>query len=173
MRGFLIGGAAALTLSLSALPALAAGGSDDTPSCKAGQVYDKDQKKCVAKSSSLDTDSLFETGRSLAYAGRYDEAIAILSLAEDRADPRVLNMLGYANRKQGRVLVGLGYYEEALRLDPDHVLTREYLGEAHLQMGDLASAREQLGEIEKRRGRDCTEYAALSKQIAAYESRKG
>ncbi len=66
------------------------------------------------------------------------------------------------------MLVGLGYYEEALRNDPDYTLVREYMGEAHLQLGNVAAAREQLGEIEKRCGKDCAEYAELSAQIDAY-----
>ena len=149
------------------------GSSGSGNQCSSGMVWDNGQQKCVPKSSSLDTDSLFEAGRALAYAGRYDEAIGVLKLAEDRGDPGVLNMLGYANRMQGKLLVGLGYYEEALRIDPDHVLTREYLGEAHLQMGDLAAAKEQLGEIAQRCGTGCEEYAALSKKIEAFEKQHG
>ncbi len=172
-----------LALSVLAAPALAAGGGGSggsggggdggTAGCPTGQVYDDAKNKCVPKSSSLDTDTLFENGRALAYAGRYDEAISVLKLAEDRGDPRIFNMLGYSNRKQGKLLIALGYYEEALRIDPDHVLTREYLGEAHLQMGDVASAKQELGEIEKRAGRDSAEYAELSRQIAAYEAANG
>ena len=86
----------------------------------------------------------------LAMAGRYDEAIAVLSLAANKQDPRILNYLGYSHRHSGRVTVGLGYYEEALRIDPNYTLVREYLGEAHLQIGDLAGAQQQLMEIEKR-----------------------
>ena len=59
----------------------------------------------------------------------------------DKTDPRILNYLGYSHRKQGRVLVGLGYYQEALRHNPDYTLVREYMGEAHLQLGDVAAAK--------------------------------
>ena len=86
----------------------------------------------------------------------------MLSLAADKTDPRILNYLGYSHRKQGRVLVGLGYYQEALRNDPDYTLVREYMGEAHLQLGDVASAKTQLGEIEKRCGTGCREYTELA-----------
>ncbi len=157
--------------SLFSVPAFAAGdgGGRDTVKCKTGEVYDKVQKKCVpAEQGKLDDDSIYETGRDLAMKGRYDEAINILTLAADKTDPRILNYLGYSHRKSGRVLVGLGYYQEALRNDPDYTLVREYMGEAHLQLGDVAAAREQLGEIEKRRGKDCAEYAELSAQIEAY-----
>ncbi|WP_312857851.1 tetratricopeptide repeat protein [Mesorhizobium zhangyense] len=96
----------------------------------------------------------------------------MLSLAENKSDPRILNYLGYSHRKMGRVTVGLGYYQEALKADPNYTLVREYLGEAHLQLGDVASARQQLSEIEKRCGKGCEEYAELSKQIDAFEKTK-
>ena len=92
----------------------------------------------------LDDDNIYDAGHDLAMAGRYDEAIAVLSLAANKQDPRILNYLGYSHRHSGRVTVGLGYYEEALRIDPNYTLVREYLGEAHLQIGDLAGAQEQL-----------------------------
>ncbi|MDN2579308.1 tetratricopeptide repeat protein [Aquibium sp. ELW1220] len=164
---------AAVGLALSSAPAAAAGGETTTPTCPKGQVYNNAKQKCEPKTSAVDPQSLFETGRALAYAGRYDEAIETLRLAYDAKMPGVFNMLGYSYRKQGKLLVALGYYEEALRLDPNHVLTREYLGEAHLQMGDLASARDQLLEIEKRAGRSSAEFAELSKHIAAFEAQNG
>lgn len=164
---------AAVGLALSSAPASAAGGETNTPTCPKGQVYNNAKQKCEPKTSAVDPQSLFETGRALAYAGRYDEAIETLRLAYDAKLPGVFNMLGYSYRKQGKLLVALGYYEEALRLDPNHVLTREYLGEAHLQMGDLAAAREQLSEIEKRAGRQSAEFAELSKHIAAFEAQNG
>lgn len=146
------------------------GGSDQTstPTCKSGEVYSQKEKKCVpANQGAIDDDDLFETGRALAYAGRYGEAIQMLGLVSDKNDPRVLNMLGFSHRKSGRIEVGLGYYQEALTINPDFVLAREYLGEAYLTLGDLASAKTQLSEIEKRCGKGCAEYAALEKQIVA------
>ena len=163
---FLIGAA---LFSLPAFSAGDGGGGGDTVECKTGQVYDKVHKKCVpAEQGKVDDDSIYETGRDLAMKGRYDEAIKILTLAADKTDPRILNYLGYSHRKSGRVLVGLGYYREALLNDPDYTLVREYMGEAHLQLGDVAAAREQLGEIEKRCGKNCAEYAELAAQIDAY-----
>ena len=90
----------------------------------------------------LDDDSIYEAGRDLAMAGRYGEAITVLGLAADKTDPRILNYLGYSHRKSGRIQVGLGYYQEALRINPDYTLVREYLGEAYIQLGDVASAQE-------------------------------
>ena len=153
-------------------PAFAMGdgnAGDTVQNCKKGEVWDKKQQKCVKpKTGMIDDTSIYEAGRDLALAGRYDEAITVLTLAADKTDPRILNYLGYSHRKSGRVTVGLGYYQEALRQDPNYTLVREYLGEAHLQIGDVPAAREQLSEIEKRCGKGCAEYAVLSKQIDAY-----
>lgn len=145
-------------------------GGANMPQCAAGKVYDKRTKKCVAqKSGAVDDDTLFWSGRQLAEKGDYEEAIKVLSLARNKSDPRILNYLGYSHRKAGRVLVGLGYYEEALRIDPDYTLVREYLGEAHLQLGDVAAAKGQLAEIEKRCGTACEEYRELAEQIDSYK----
>ena len=163
--------AALLAMPLLAAPAFSAGGGGggEKPACPKGKVLDKKTNRCVnAQRGATNDDSIFEYGRNLAMAGRYGEAITILSLAADKTDPRILNYLGYSHRKSGRVLVGLGYYQEALRHDPNYTLVREYMGEAYLQNGDLEAARVQLGEIEKRCGKGCNEYALLAEQIDAY-----
>lgn len=177
MRRHLVIGATAILLGvfLAGSPVLAMGSGGDsggasktTQKCKKNQVWDKKKQKCVLpKQGMLDDESIFEAGRDLAYAGRYDEAINVLTMAADKRDPRILNFLGYAHRKSGRVNVGLGYYLEALRIDPNYTLVREYLGEAYLQIGDMAKAKGQLAEIEKRKGMDCAEYRVLSAQIEA------
>lgn len=148
------------------------GGSPTIMQCRKGQVWDARRQRCVIpKRRQLDDNSIYDAGRELALAGRYGEAIAVLSLASEKSDPRILNYLGYSHRMQGRVLVGLGYYEEALRVNPDYTLAREYLGEAHLQLGDVKAAREQLTEIEKRCGKECKEYVELADRIAAFDRR--
>ncbi|AZO11884.1 MULTISPECIES: tetratricopeptide repeat protein [unclassified Mesorhizobium] len=164
--------AVAVALPLFAAPAFAAGegggggNSGGTTQCKKGEVWDKKKKKCVVPQyGMLDDDSIYEAGHDLAMAGRYDEAISVLTLAANKQDPRILNYLGYSHRHSGRITVGLGYYEEALRINPDYTLVREYLGEAHLQMGDLAGAQKQLSEIEKRTGKGSREYGMLAEQI--------
>jgi tetratricopeptide (TPR) repeat protein len=167
----MLAGAALLPIpAFSAGDGGSGGGGETVQQCRNGEVWDKQKQKCVPpKQGMIDDDSLYEAGRDLAKAGRYGEAITVLSLAADKSDPRILNYLGYSHRKMGRVLVGLGYYEEALRADPDYTLVREYLGEAHLQLGDVKAARTQLAEIEKRCGTGCQEYAELSARIAAFE----
>lgn len=133
---------------------------------KTGKVWDKKKKECVdSTQGSLDIDSIYETARYLAKNGRYDEAIVLLYPISDRQDKRVLNYLGYSWRKSGHIELGLKYYHEALAIDPDYVLVREYLGEALIQKGDIAGAKAQLIEIETRCGVTCEPYVELRKEL--------
>ena len=171
MRIPIMVGAAALLIGIGGGSAFAAGdggggSTNASTECKGGKVYSEQMKKCVdPEESRLDDDSLYEAGRAFAHAGRYGDAITVLSTIAANGDPRVLNYLGYSHRKQGRIAVGLGYYEEALLLNPDFTLAREYMGEAYLQLDDVASARAQLREIANRCGTGCAEYLELERQI--------
>ncbi len=132
-----------------------------------GKVWNKKTKKCVdAQQGMLDDESIYETGRYLAKAGRYDEAITMLNFVANPNDKRVLNYLGYSYRKSGQLDVGLKYYQASLAIDPDYVLVREYLGEALIQKGDIQGAKAQLSEIEARCGKTCEPYVDLSAELA-------
>lgn len=167
----------ALAIAIAAAsPALAAGGggsdggesSPTTKSCKSGQVWDKKTKKCVkAQAGVLPDEELYQQGRALAKEGRYDWAIAVLSTIQNQQDPRVLNYLGYSNRKAGRLELGITYYEKALAIDPNFNLAREYLGEGYLAAGRVDLAMNQLAAIARSCGMGCDEYRALNAAITA------
>ena len=168
--------ALAAVITLAAAPALAAdtGGSDATPTCPRGHAYDNGSKKCVRiKTRAMSDDSLYEQGRQLAKAGHYKDAIATLSLVKRQDDARVLNYLGYSHRKLGDIEKGLAYYRQALAIDPENTLVREYLGEAFVTTGKLELAKEQLREIEKRCGTTCEPYKDLAAEIAKAEKKRG
>jgi tetratricopeptide (TPR) repeat protein len=163
----------AALLALSATTWAAGDGGNDTTSsptskqCKKGEVWDKGKKKCVKAQSGLISDEeLYQQGRALAKLGQYDWAVEVLSLAQNQDDPRVLNYLGYANRKAGRLELGISYYAKALAIDPNYNLAREYLGEGYVAAGRLDLARAQLAEIAQRCGVACEEYEDLSDAIA-------
>ena len=142
--------------------------------CFGKRIWDKEEKKCVKeeKSSSLDQDSIYAHGRNLARAGQYNDAIRVLYLAADQSDPRVLNYLGYSNRKLGNMDNALKYYHAAVASNPDFSLVREYLGEAYIQLGMLEKAREQLTQIERICGaQTCREYSMLSNYMIDYQIR--
>jgi hypothetical protein len=60
-------------------------------------------------------------------------------------------------------------YAEALRLDPKHRGAHEYLGEAYLQINEVAKAREQLATLSKLCTFGCEEYSDLKKSLKQYE----
>lgn len=136
--------------------------TETTQKCKDGQIWDKETKACVsAQQGMFDDDTLFDAARELAYDGQYDNAIALLQLAANPDDPRILNYLGFSNRKAGRMEVGMGYYRQALKRDPDYLLARSYMGQAFLQQNQRNAARDQLLEIEARGGKGTWAHKAL------------
>ena len=145
-----------------------ANASPAAKNCKTGQVWNKKTKKCVkAQSGVLPDEDLYQQGRALAKLARYDWAIEVLSTVQNQRDPRVLNYLGYANRKAGRLEIGITYYQRALAIDPNFNLAREYLGEGYLAAGRTDLAMNELSAIAKSCGTGCEEYITLSKAIAA------
>src|SRR5690242_16321688 len=96
-----------LALLLSSAGAVRAdgGGRDDTvPTCPRGQVWDSRTQRCVrVQSGVLPDKALADNAYALAKAERYDEAIAVLDLMQDRETPEGLNYRGYVTRKLGRV----------------------------------------------------------------------
>jgi tetratricopeptide (TPR) repeat protein len=150
-------------------PALAiGGGSSGQPECPRGQVYDQTKQQCVqAESGVVDDQSLVDYAYYLAREGQYQEALDMLDLMQDPNTPEALNYRGYATRHLGRVEEGIEYYLQAVALDPDYTLVREYLGEAYVMQGQLDLAREQLQEIEQRCGTTCEPYVDLAEAIEA------
>ena len=67
----------------------------------------------------------------------------------------------------------MGYYHRVLAAHPERTTTRQYLGEAFLQIGEPGKAKEQLAEIGKRCGVACEDYQLLADEIAKYEKQAG
>jgi predicted Zn-dependent protease len=143
--------------------------SDPPPEPSKEKPKPKPKKK--EKDSSLNQDQIYSLGYWQAKAGNYDAALATLRSAANQDDPRVQTMIGFTLRKLGRVDEAFGYYFKAVANRPDATTTRQYLGEAYLQIGDPAHAREQLAEIAKRCGTACEDYVALAEEIAKYDRR--
>jgi predicted Zn-dependent protease len=129
----------------------------------------KPKSKPKPKDSSLNQDQVYSLGYWQAKNGKYDAALATLRSAPDQNDPRIQTMIGFALRRLGRVEEAFGYYFKALATRPGATTTRQYLGEAYLQIGDPKRAREQLAEIARRCGTACEDYTALAEEIAKYE----
>jgi tetratricopeptide (TPR) repeat protein len=144
-----------------------------TKSQKCALKYGKNTRayrKCIKTLSNVDDETLYATGRDMARLDQdYDGAIETLRLMQNQNDPRALTMIGYSLRKSGRIEEAMGYYGRALVIDANNVQTREYLGEAYLQQGDLAGAKAQLTEISARCGVTCETWIKLDQQVRSFE----
>lgn len=126
-------------------------------------------------SGSEPTRTRYERAVGLVEAADYEDAIRILEKLKRKSprDPDVLNLLGYAHRKLGRMEPALELYQEALAIDPRHLGANEYLGELYLETGQLAMAEERLAELAAACPSGCEEHDELSQAIAAYRSEHG
>ena len=151
--------ALALALSLGAIgapPAASGAGGDDTDGTD-------------------ETRTGYERAVELVEAADYEEALEVLATL-NRNEPGnadVLNMLGFAHRKLGRVETAFDYYRDALAIEPRHLGANEYLGELYLETGELEKAEERLGELVAACPSGCEERDELSEAIAAYRKAHG
>ncbi len=102
---------------------------------------------------------------------QYEQAIQILE-AFTREEPENAdgwNLLAFSNRKLGRLDEARRYYARALAIDPKHRRAHEYLGELHLQEGNLEAAHAQLATLKQLCRLTCKERRQLSRAIKSYE----
>lgn len=169
MRYFAL--AAALTLPMAAF---AASGNDWNPpkpsettkTCKGKRVWDDQKKRCVRpRKSSLNQEGLLGAARELAYAGRQEDAQAVLSAMADQQDSLVLTYWGFTHRKLGNLDLAQAYYDRALAQDPDNILARSYLGQGLVEQGKYGAALVQWKEIRARGGDGTWAEASLREAL--------
>jgi tetratricopeptide (TPR) repeat protein len=142
---------AAVTLSVTALPARAA----DTPPPAAPAAADK-----------------LAPARALIAEGRWRDAIAALKEVNDTGSADWNNLMGYSHRKAKvpDYAAAEGYYNAALRIDPQHRGALEYSGELYLMMGDLPKAEERLAALDKACTFGCGELRDLRAAVASFKA---
>ncbi len=162
-------------LSLAAPNFAAADFSAPADPCAKYKKGSKQWKECMGQVRPDDTSSVeerFSKGYWLAKTGDYAKALEVLKALPNQDDAGVLTMTGYATRHLGRVEEALGYYQKALALNPNMTNTRQYLGEAYLQMKDVAKAKTELAAIARICGNTaCTDYRALDQEISDFAAR--
>ena len=90
----------------------------------------------------------------------------------DPDNPDLQNYLGYTHRKLGRFALAFDYYKHAIRLSPRHRGAHEYIGEAYLMTGDLASAEKHLAALRDICLLPCEELSDLEKAVAEFRGRQ-
>ena len=98
---------------------------------------------------------------------RFEEAVASLLAAQGSVGPHpdILNYLGFAHRKLGRLEEAKNWYAQALAINPDHLGANEYLGELYVEVGDLERARRQLAKLDRLCAFGCAEREDLARLI--------
>ena len=110
--------------------------TETTTQCPEGTVFDEEMKTCVPPEQSSEADSLkIEDIRELAWAGRHDDALALLATMEDQRDPLVLTYYGFVLRNLGDWDAGLAAYTAALAQDQALHLARSTWRQGHVEAG--------------------------------------
>lgn len=169
----------AAAVSLMPINLLAAGSDDPfvpkpmqtTKECKKGKIWSEKKKRCVKPgNASLSDDALYGAVREYAYAGQYENAQTILTAMDDQSDDRVLTYWGFTHRKLGNVELGMAFYDRAVSINPDNLLARSYMGQAHVEAGDTYLAWVQLQEIRTRGGTGTWPEQSLAEAIRSGET---
>ena len=94
----------------------------------------------------------------------YEKALVKLEQAykTDRNNPDILNYLGFALRKTGKLKDAEKYYLAGLKIKPDHNGINEYLGELYVKTGRIELAKERLAVL---KNCNCEEYGELKELI--------
>jgi tetratricopeptide (TPR) repeat protein len=166
----------AAAVALTPQLALAVGSDDSEPptptetttQCAKGEVWDEKTKACIkSEDSSLNDDQRFGAVRELAYAGRPDEAMAILATMTEGETTRVMTYQGFLLRQLGRVEDSIAAYERAIALDTTNILARSYYGQLLVQMNEMELATLQLAAIRMHGGGGTWADRALSDAITS------
>jgi cytochrome c-type biogenesis protein CcmH/NrfG len=90
---------------------------------------------------------------------QYEQSIARLeeALRDDPDDADLLNLMAFSNRKLGKFDVALGFYQKALKIEPNY-----------LQLGQPEEAEKRLAVLDKACFFGCREYDELKQAIAEY-----
>jgi tetratricopeptide (TPR) repeat protein len=96
------------------------------------------------------------------------------ALASNPSNADYHSLYAYSLRKSGTSEMDqvFKHYNEALRIDPKHRGAHEYIGEAYLMVGNVAKAKDHLGQLDKICFFGCSEFSDLKRAISEYETTK-
>ena len=103
----------------------------------------------------------------------WSAAISALKKVDDRGSADWNNLMGYTHRKAKPpdYPAAERYYDEALRIDPQHKGALEYSGQLYLLLDQLPKAEARLARLAAICKSPCEEQDDLKAAIAAYRAR--
>jgi Flp pilus assembly protein TadD len=115
---------------------------------------------------------LLAAARAQIAAKKWPAALEELRKVNDSASADWNNLMGYSLRKSNPpdLVAAEKYYNEALRISPQHRGALEYSGELYLMKGDLAQAEQRLSVLDKACRFGCEEYTDLKQAIERYKA---
>ena len=110
--------------------------------------------------------------RTLIKAKKWTEATAELQRVNDTASADWNNLMGYSMRRGSSPDLDASerFYNEALRINPNHRGALEYSGQLYLMKGDLSTAEKRLAVLDKACTFGCEEFTDLKKAIERYKA---
>lgn len=143
------------TLSICLITQFAYSAGDDSSSEPSTSDMFSDAKKLVKRAGKLEKNEKNDKAKKL-----YSQAFTKLEKAysSDKANPDILNYLGYTSRKVGNFEIAEKFYLEGLNIKPDHNGINEYLGELYVQTNRIDKAKERLEVL---KDCNCDEFAEL------------
>lgn len=135
------------------------------PPVPAVMSEDGDDQALLADADYTAGRAALKAGAFAAALGRYQSA---LKRFPDAAD--VHNELGFTHRKLRQMDKAFEHYKRALALKPEHRGAHEYIGEAYLMVGDVASAEKHLAALRTICLLPCEEFEDLRKAIAEHRA---
>ena len=105
-------------------------------------------------------------------AKNWSAAIAELRRVDAPANADWNNLMGYAQRKltPPDLVAAQRYYDNALRINPQHQGALEYAGELALMKGDLATAEKHLATLNKLCSTPCEPLDDLKQAVARHKA---
>jgi len=119
-----------------------------------------------------DAPDALSQARSLIKDKKWADAIAELKRLNDTTSADWNNLMGYSMRRSASpdLEAAERYYNEALRINPNHRGALEYSGQLYLMKGDLSTAERRLAVLDKACTFGCEEYTDLKKAIGRYKA---
>ena len=117
-------------------------------------------------------DEDYVAGRAALKAGDAGAALRRFESARRRFpdSAELHNELGFAHRKLRQMDKAFDHYKRALMIEPRHRGAHEYIGEAYLMVGDVASAEKHLAALRSICVLPCEELADLAKAISEHRA---